>query len=260
MPLSLKNQWPFNYWSDYLNNDSTKVNNMSGNIVEKYGWDTSEETCAHGYITPEIKKTLERLGSNKVLDLGCGNGALCKLLSKEGYYMVGVEYDHDGFSIASSSNPNLSFYNLGVQDSPSSMIEREGLFDTVISTEVIEHLFSPHLLPQFASKVLKRDGFLVITTPYHGYLKNLVLSIMNKWDAHLTPLWHGGHIKFWSRKTITKLLEENGFSVVSFSGVGRFQYLWKSMVIVASLTNNQDRNKDELKNSRPNAKKTTLYE
>jgi len=43
----------------------------------------------------------------------------------------------------------------------------------------------------------------------------------------------GGHIKFWSRKTITQLLSENGFEVTEFSGVGRFPYLWKSMVIVA---------------------------
>lgn len=73
----------------------------------------------------------------------------------------------------------------------------------------------------------------MITTPYHGYLKNLVLTTLNKWDAHHMPLWHGGHIKFWSRRTLAMLLAENGFRVIGFSGVGRVPYLWKSMVLLA---------------------------
>ena len=72
-----------------------------------------------------------------------------------------------------------------------------------------------------------------MTTPYHGYLKNLALSIFGMWDYHHTALWHGGHIKFWSRATLTKLLNENGFDVIEFHGVGRVAYLWKSMLLVA---------------------------
>ena len=124
-----------------------------------------------------------------------------------------------------------NFYNLGVQDDPDVVVAAEGLFDAVVSTEVIEHLFSPHLLPQFARALLRENGKLIVTTPYHGYLKNLALSVAGKWDHHHTALWHGGHIKFFSRTTLTKLLEENGFRVVAFHGVGRAPYLWKSMML-----------------------------
>jgi 2-polyprenyl-6-hydroxyphenyl methylase/3-demethylubiquinone-9 3-methyltransferase len=102
----------------------------------------------------------------------------------------------------------------------------------VVSTEVIEHLFSPHHLPIFAFKVLANGGWLVVSTPYHGYWKNLALCVMNKWDFHHDPLWHGGHIKFWSRNTLSKLMMNNGFEVVEFHGVGRIAYLWKSMILV----------------------------
>jgi hypothetical protein len=53
-------------------------------------------------------------------------------------------------------------------------------------------------------------------------------------------LWHGGHIKFWSRNTLSLLLQESGFEVVAFSGVGRFPYLWKSMVLVARKNGHAD--------------------
>lgn len=132
------------------------------------------------------------------------------------------------------NHPGINFYNLGVQDDASPVLATEGeAFDAVVSTEVVEHLFSPHLLPAFARQIMLEGGYLVISTPYHGYLKNLALSVFNKWDKHHTPLWHGGHIKFWSRKTLTQLLEENGFRVTAFHGAGRLPWLWKSMILVA---------------------------
>src|SRR5262249_37524354 len=76
-------------------------------------------------------------------------------------------------------------------------------------------------------------GHLIISTPYHGYLKNLFLALTNSWDAHLSPFWDGGHIKFWSYKTLSRLLNESGFRIVRFIGAGRLPFLWKSMIVVA---------------------------
>src|SRR5205823_87599 len=83
-----------------------------------------------------------------------------------------------------------------------------------------EHLVRPRNLPRFAKQLLRPGGHLIISTPYHGYLKNLLLALTDKWDAHLNPFWDGGHIKFWSRKTLSQLLNEAGFRVVRFIGGG----------------------------------------
>ena len=106
------------------------------------------------------------------------------------------------------------------------------MFDAVVSTEVIEHLFSPHLLPLSARPMLREGGYLIVSTPYYGYLKNIAISVLGKWDFHHASLWHGGHIKFWSRKTLTRLLEANGFKVTAFHGVGRLPWLWKWMILL----------------------------
>jgi len=204
------------------------------NVVETYGWETTTGPESCGYITPEVLKILSSLNVRRVCDLGSGNGALAATLREEGYYAAGVEYDQQGVALSQKKYPGINFYNLGVQDEPAQMLALEGQpFDTVVSTEVVEHLFSPHLLPIFARKLIPKGGYLVISTPYHGYLKNLALSVFNDWDKHHTVLWHGGHIKFWSRATLTRLLEEHGFKVIGFHGAGRFPYLWKSMILVA---------------------------
>jgi 2-polyprenyl-3-methyl-5-hydroxy-6-metoxy-1,4-benzoquinol methylase len=206
---------------------------MAENIVDDYGWASDQGPQSCGYIAPRILELLKQLNVKRVLDLGAGNGALCAQIASESYEVAGVEYDKAGVELARKSHPEIPFYNFGVQDDPTKLLSHEQLFDAVVSTEVIEHLFSPHLLPIYAKGVLKQGGYLIITTPYHGYLKNLALAIFDKWDHHHTVLWHGGHIKFWSRATLTQLLTENGFKVVNFSGVGRLPYLWKSMVLVA---------------------------
>lgn len=141
--------------------------------------------------------------------------------------------DANGVDVARKAYAEIPFYRLGVQDDPAEMLAHERPFGVVVSTEVIEHLFSLHIQPQSAVKVLKEDGYLIVSIPCHGFVKNLALSVLNAWDRHHTALWHGDHINFWSRNTLSRLLRENGFEVVHFEGVGRLPFLWKSVILVA---------------------------
>jgi 2-polyprenyl-6-hydroxyphenyl methylase/3-demethylubiquinone-9 3-methyltransferase len=113
----------------------------------------------------------------------------------------------------------------------------EGCFDAIVSAEVVEHLYAPRDLAQSAFRLLRDGGTLILTTPYHGYLKNLAMAATGTMDRHWTALWDDGHIKFWSWKTIGVLLREAGFTGLKFGGAGRVPYLWKSMVVCASKPN-----------------------
>ncbi len=119
------------------------------------------------------------------------------------------------------------------QDPATFPLVAAGGVDAVVSTEVVEHLYAPHELVSFAHAALRPGGHFIVTTPYHGFLKNLALSLFNKWDRHFTPLWYGGHIKFWSRDTLSQLITAQPFDIVGFRGVGRYPYMWKSMVLIA---------------------------
>ncbi|TVR67116.1 MAG: methyltransferase [Candidatus Competibacteraceae bacterium] len=52
-------------------------------------------------------------------------------------------------------------------------------------------------------------------------------------DTELNWLWDHGHIKFWSMRTLTALLEEAGFREIRFERVGRVPPLAKSMIVTA---------------------------
>ena len=94
-------------------------------------------------------------------------------------------------------------------------------------------LFQPFALTRTVFDTLEPGGLAFISTPYHGYWKNLMLACVGKWDEHLTVLWDGGHIKFFSINTLRILLREVGFQQISFLRVGRIPPFAKSMVALA---------------------------
>lgn len=186
----------------------------------------------NAYLAPVMLQICRELNASRILDIGCGNGALLHSLSALGTLtLVGCDPSASGIAAARQAVPFGSFYHLGVYDDPHQIPEHD--LDVAIATEVVEHLFYPRALPRFAHAKLKPGGHLILSTPYHGYLKNLALALVNKWDDHHTPLWDGGHIKFWSKRTLTQLLEQEGFRLERFIGCGRLPYLWMSMVLVA---------------------------
>jgi hypothetical protein len=72
-------------------------------------------------------------------------------------------------------------------------------------------------------------GTAIVSTPYHGYWKNLALAVTGRMDAHFTALWDHGHIKFWSIATLGELLREAGFVDIRFERVGQVPPLAKAM-------------------------------
>src|SRR5437867_3004621 len=103
-------------------------------------------------------------------------------------------------------------------------------FDAVIAVEVLEHLLLPRLLLLRAREALRPGGVVILTTPYHGFLKNLALALTNKFDQHWHPLRDYGHVKFFSRETLSQLFAEQGLKAGRFARVGRVPALAKSMI------------------------------
>ena len=203
----------------------------AGGHAAEHHYGSAEAQHTRAYLWEHIISLCTELRAHRVVDIGCGNGALCRKLASRGYEVVGCEPSSESLQLAQRAEPGLVFHRIGVDDDPSVIGNQS--FDVAIATEVIEHLVRPFNLPHFAKQLLRSGGHLIISTPYHGYLKNLVLALTNKWDAHLNPFWDGGHIKFWSRKTLSQLLNESGFRVVQFIGAVRLPFLWKSMIVVA---------------------------
>lgn len=207
---------------------------MSSDIF--YDW---SNTCLHPNsqkITKNAAISVLRHKPKRVLDIGCGNGYLCKILSENNVECVGIEPTPEAIDYAKTFAPKSQFYVRSCYDNP--VNSDLGKFDVVISTEVIEHLYFPRKLVEFAKAHLKSNGVLILTTPDYGsYWRNLMIAIANRWDKHHTPLWDGGHIKFWSKTTLEELFESTGFHIEMWEGTrSRIPIFYMSITCHARLT------------------------
>lgn len=196
-------------------------------------YDHGRSSHAHAYLEGAVLSALRGGDVREVLDAGCGNGAFSQALRRAGFDVCACDASPSGVDIARSLGLDVRFAVSSVYDDLLAPFGRTAPFDAVVALEVIEHLYDPRAFLDRAHAALRPGGLLVLSTPYHGYLKNLALALTNRLDAHFTALWDGGHIKFWSRRTLTALLREQGFEPRGFRGAGRVPWLWKSMVLSA---------------------------
>ena len=197
-----------------------------------YEYGSAAPSHTASYLWPPIFTVLDREipDGASVFDLGCGNGAFASEAETRGYDVTGVDPSEEGIQQARSAHPEL---NVHVGSAYDDLRVKYGTFEAVVSLEVIEHVYSPRKYAACVYSLLEGGGIALISTPYHGYWKNLALAITGKMDEHFTALSTHGHIKFWSRDTLGQLLGETGFENIRFRRVGRIPPLAKSMIAIA---------------------------
>jgi 2-polyprenyl-6-hydroxyphenyl methylase/3-demethylubiquinone-9 3-methyltransferase len=180
-------------------------------------------------LFPALDRVICEFRPARVFDLGCGNGSTAHYLG-ERCTVVGVDPSESAVAQAKLAYPQI---RIEIGSAYDDLAARFGRFPMAISLEVVEHLYSPRKFARTMFELLEPNGIAVITTPYHGYLKNVALALSGKMDTHFTALWDGGHIKFWSIATLSELLSESGFEVVRTERVGRVPAFAKSLVMIA---------------------------
>ncbi len=208
------------------------MNNLD---ISGYRFSQTGLNQSHGVLLPTVLRLFEELAQStdekRLFELGCGNGSVAKELSQHGWDVTGVDPSVKGIQLANKTYPELKLSNGSAYDD---LAGQYGTFPVVLSLEVIEHVYAPYDYAQTVYNLLSKGGVAIISTPYHGYWKNLALALSGRMDNHFTVLWRHGHIKFFSIKTLGTLLREVGFEEIKFERVGRISPLAKSMIAVAN--------------------------
>jgi len=198
-------------------------------IPTAYRYQDASAAHTDAYLWKPICQLIQSRTEKRVFDLGCGNGAFARHLKSRGYHVQGVDPSEEGIQLANRVDPSMQ---LDVGNAYEPLSERHGHFPLVVSLEVVEHVYYPRKFARCVSDSLEPGGTAVISTPYHGYWKNLALALTGAMDSHFTALWDHGHIKFWSIASLTQLFAEQGLTRKKVLRVGRIPALAKSMILV----------------------------
>jgi len=139
---------------------------------------------------------LKNFKPGKVLDIGCGPGALICELGALGYEAFGVDRSAKAREIGHHLERSSSRMKLR-----SELDERwKGEFDLIMSFEVIEHLKDDVGALREWRDFLKPGGRMILSTPAHP----------SRWNA--ADEW-AGHVRRYTRQQLVQSVEEAGFEV-----------------------------------------------
>ena len=137
--------------------------------------------------------------TNKLLDVGCGEGDFLDVAKKRGWDVYGTEYGENAFN--KCVDKGIKMYN-GVLDP--NKFEKES-FDVVTSFEVLEHINNPKEEINNISKLIRKGGLFYCTTPNFNALGRLYLK--NKYNIFIYP----EHLCYYTPNTLTKLVTQFNF-------------------------------------------------
>jgi 2-polyprenyl-6-hydroxyphenyl methylase/3-demethylubiquinone-9 3-methyltransferase len=134
-----------------------------------HGLHTLLEPLRGSYVLATLANTGIEHGS-RVLDIGSGGGFLAATLSDAGYEVVGI--DPEESAVRDAADHVAGSFALGVGER---LPFADGTFDSVVCSEVLEHVEDPDAVIAEASRVLRPGGVFVFSVPNRTLLSRLVL-------------------------------------------------------------------------------------
>lgn len=187
--------------------------------LEKEGMIYQREQYAKGglgvkYWDYRDDQAFQYIIGRDILDAGCGEGITLEKLTKlfPDRRVVGVDTEPENLEICKR-------HNLPVQDgSLYALPFADASFDTVLFSEVIEHLDMPEKALSEINRVLRPGGRVIIIFPNDRtfMLARLALGMIR--EAFYDP----GHVKQWTPRQIRKSLTKSGFIPLGASSIPFF--------------------------------------
>jgi len=154
----------------------------------------------------------------RVLDVGCGDGRFAAELVRAGAHVVGVDVAARALRRAERI-PRAAAVDLRLVAAEEPLPLSDASFDVVWAGEVIEHIVDTAAWLSELRRVLRSQGRLLLTTPAHGRARLLALALSARaFDEHFDP--RADHLRFYSRRTLARLLDDLGFHDVQVLSAG----------------------------------------
>lgn len=144
------------------------------------------------------------------LDVGCALGTmLAGVRDHSGWRASGLEFSRDAAALGRGLN-DVEIESAALAEAP----WPDATFDYIHINNVLEHERDPRAALAASARMLRPGGRLELTVPNGpvDLLPNKALS--RKW-GRAVPTRHGGHLFFFPRRALEKLLTDCGFRVIS---------------------------------------------
>jgi 2-polyprenyl-3-methyl-5-hydroxy-6-metoxy-1,4-benzoquinol methylase len=171
---------------------------------------TSDDDVYYNRDRPSIVALVAE-GPNRILDLGCGAGAVGRKLLSVGKAseIVGVELFPSAAEQASKHYRRVHTGDIEEMDLPYGCE-----FDYVLCGDILEHLKDPYSVVRRIGGWLKDEGHFICSVPNVRYWEVLWnLAMRGKWDYCDAGIMDRTHLRFFTKRSCFRMIEDGGFSI-----------------------------------------------
>jgi 2-polyprenyl-3-methyl-5-hydroxy-6-metoxy-1,4-benzoquinol methylase len=151
---------------------------------------------------------------SRVLDLGCSSGLLAEQLRQMGHHVTGVDVNE----IENVAERTDVFIKADLNDGIPSEVGSG--FDIVLAADVLEHILNPGALLSQIREVLAPSGTVVLCVPNIAHWYPRFRSTLGLFDYDQRGILDSTHLKFFTRRSLMKLVERRGFGIRRIEPVG----------------------------------------
>lgn len=158
----------------------------------------------------------------KILDIGVGDAVYESMISadlRRRCQFYGVDISGEQIKRAKKYLHAGKVVDLNTQKLP----YLKNSFDIIIISEILEHIFFPDNLLKDASRVLKPEGFMLLTYPNSGALQLRLTLLFSGRSVMLNYPQNLQHIRFFQTKDILSILGKN-YQVIKHRGLSSFLF------------------------------------
>jgi glycosyltransferase involved in cell wall biosynthesis len=149
--------------------------------------------------------------NHNVLQIGCGDGALGGELARAGNRVTGLDS-------ACKVSPEAGYETVieaDLEDGIGRLAQDTRQFDRVVVLDVLEHLRDPAKLLRELRTQLAARGKLIVSVPNAVNITVRLMMLFGQFSYSDRGILDWSHVRFFTRKTIRSLLEQNGYHVTA---------------------------------------------
>ncbi|MDD5552200.1 MAG: class I SAM-dependent methyltransferase [Candidatus Pacebacteria bacterium] len=154
------------------------------------------------------------LRNKNILDIGCYDGTFLSLIENRNNNFYGI--DANDYAVRKAKEKGINVKKFFFNDESKIPFENN-FFDLIIAGEIIEHIYDTDFFLDEIYRLLKKDGFLILSTPNlasFGRRLMLLLGINPIIECSPNEKDSSGHIRYFTFKTLEHLLRKHRFNIV----------------------------------------------